>query len=271
METIESTPQLEGFVSDKERLEFLSNNIVKRVREIEENVREEFNEDLAVRMKDLGIDPMSQPQAQKKEARRLRKEINFSKTVNLAILDGLGDLRRELESNPMLKNYIPELNSLIDAIRIMYLSTQKIKYKEYAVMIGAPQLSDEEIKEQEAMTEDMTESRALIQWYVLQNKSNPNYLKDLFSTLRNSIYRLGFENYWKGMERGLRQELGISKLLQRHFKKVTPGEPKEDAHYGIDFWAETNKGTTIIFQSKSSFLSLSEGIYSEENISDLEK
>ncbi len=73
------------------------------------------------------------------------------------------------------------------------------------------------------------------------------------------------------MERGLRQELGILKILKKYFRKVTPGKPKEDAHYAIDFWAKTEDGKTIIFQSKSSSLFGRQGIFDEQEMEKKEK
>ena len=186
-------------------------------------------------------------------------------------IDELDNLRKEFEKNPSLKDYVPEFNALIDAVRTIYLSQLTVKYKEHDVMIGAPQLTDEEIKKQEALREDMTESRALIQWHVLQNEADSEYLGTLFSILRNTMDKLEFKKEWWGTERGLRQELGVLKLLKKDFKKVTPGEPKEDAHYAIDFWTETHNGTTVIFQSKSTSPFLKDGVYSESDVDSLEK
>ncbi len=270
-EIIESKLQQEKPSTDKERFEFLEKQIVERVQNTAKQVRNEFEEELKARTKERGIDPEQQSGAYKKRRQKLRKELNFYKKINKNIIDGLDTLRRELAQGPKSKDHLPELNALIDAVRTMYLSQLKVKHKEYQVMTGAPQLSDEEIKEQESLTEDMTESRSLVQWYVVQNESDPDYLTDLFNAFRNTMSQLGFENDWRGMERGLRQELGILKLLNKYFKKVTPGNPKEDAHYAIDFWVETNNGSIVILQSKSSFAGLDDGIYSEEQISDLEK
>jgi len=270
-EIVESNLQLEKLDTNKERFEFLKKRIIERVQNTAKQAHDEFEKELETRIQDLDIDPEKQPQAYKKRRRKLRKEIDFYKTIKLNIISGLDDLRRELEQSTRFKDYIPELNALIDAARTMYLSQLKVKHKEYQVMTGAPQLSDEEIREQERLTEDMTESRSLVQWYVMQNESDHDYLTELFNAFRDTMNQLGFENDWRGMERGLRQELGVLKLLNKYFKKVTPGNPKEDAHFAIDFWAETNNGNTIIFQSKSSFAGLDDDIYGEEKISDLEK
>ena len=270
-EIIESPSQFEKFNSDKERIEFLEKSIIDCIQRIKEKKREEFSQALELRIKETGINPDMQSGTKKKEATKLRKEMKYFETLNLAISNGLNLLRKDFENDPLLKDYIPEANVFIEAIRTMFLTERVIKYKEYQVMTDAPKLSDEEIKEQDDLREDMTESRALIQWYVLQNGSDPDYLSSLFEALRVSTGTLGFEKSWLGMERGLRQELGILKLLRKYFKKVVPGEPKEDAHYAIDFWTETNNGNTLIFQSKSSFAFLDEGVYDEKGISDLEK
>ncbi|OGN03726.1 MAG: hypothetical protein A2655_04205 [Candidatus Yanofskybacteria bacterium RIFCSPHIGHO2_01_FULL_43_42] len=270
-ETIRSDPPQEKFNTDKERLEFLEKRIVERVQSMANQVRDEFEKDLEARTQEPDIDSENQSQTHEKRRQKLKKGADFYKTTKLNILKGLGDLRRELEQSTRFGDYIPELNALIDAVRTIYLSQLKVKHKEYRVMTEAPQLSDEEITEQERLTEDMTESRSLVQWYVIQNESNPDYLTDLFNVFRNIMSRLGFESNWRGAERGLRQELGVFKILSKCFKKVIPGNPKEDAHYAIDFWAKTNNGTNVIFQSKSSFVRLDDGIYGEEQISDLEK
>lgn len=270
-EKITSDLQTEKFSSDKERLDFLQKSIIECVKKIRKDFNENFSNILEAKTRELGIDPEQLPRRYGREKTKLRRDTQYSRNKKIALIDGLDSLRKEFEQNPMLKDYTPEFNALIDVMRTMFLSQLHVRHKEYKVMVDAPQLQDDEIQEQESLTEDMTESRALIQWYVLQNEHDPEYLKSLFSTFQGSMEELEFKKAWWGVERGLRQEIGVSKLLKKYFNKVTLGEPKEDAHHAIDFWAETKNGTTIIFQSKSTSAFSEDGVYGEQDIDALEK
>ncbi len=259
----------ERFESDKERLRFLERNISGRIREVRKSKYGKFLQTYRTYEEEKGIKPGGYITSKYfEEISKLRNE--FEKTTNQATIEGLNNLRIELENNPALKNFIPEMNAFIEAARTMFLTKEIIKYKEYQVMTGAPGLSEEEIKKQDILREDMTEGRALIQWHVLQNETDPEYLRIFSVTLKQLLNAIGFKDEWRGMERGLRQELGILKILKKYFKKITPGEPKEDAHYAIDFWAETEDGETIIFQSKSSSPFGRQGIFDEEEMQKLE-
>ena len=56
--------------------------------------------------------------------------------------------------------------------------------------------------------------------------------------------------------------------MKKAFRNVTAATPDEDAHYGIDFWAETETGKALILQSKSSFFGL-KGVISENDVAQL--
>ena len=270
IEKIKFQPQPESFESDRERLRFLERSIIKRIREIRKNGYQIYAQTLDTFRIERGIEIGGYiPHEHREEVMKLRDE--SEKTIDQAVIEGLDNFRMELGNNSALKNFIPEMNALIEAARTMFLAKQTIKYKERQFMSGAPELSKEELKKQEALREDMTEGRTLIQWHVLQNENNPEYLKAFDITLKQLLGDTGFKEEWHGMERGLRQELGISKILKKYFKKVTPGKPKEDAHYAIDFWAETEDGKTIIFQSKSSSLFGGQGVFDEQDMQKLER
>ncbi len=141
VENIEFRQKQENFESNTERLNFLNRTIVKRVREVRNAGHEEYLKAL---------------QAYKEENDLWSIRDEFDKKINPAIIKGLDSLHTELESNPALKKFIPEMNALIEAARTMFLSKEIIKYKEYKFMSGAPDLSEDEITKQNALREDMT-------------------------------------------------------------------------------------------------------------------
>lgn len=204
--------------------------------------------------------------------RRIRESIRSApseKRLDRAVTKALNGLRGELSRDERFKENLAEINALIEAIRIMFVQQWIIKYKEYEFLKGAPDVKPGTIKEQDDMREDLTEARAILQWHILQNEKDPEYLKEFMGSLDELFSTQGFTDEKDSLMRGMVQELGIYKLLKRHFPKVTPATPKEDAHFAIDFWAETKDGKKIMIQSKSSSAFGRDGVFSEDQIKKL--
>ena len=246
-ELFEGKSNIEQFESDQERLKFLKDTI-------QEAIKAAYAE-----QKNLST--------RNKEFWELCDDPN--KHVDFITVEMLNNLRQKLDNDSRLKEYASEINALIEGSRIMFIQNWLRKYKEYQLMEKAPQLSREEIQEQDKMREDITEGRALLQWHILQNEQNPEYLKDFLRTLNNLWGWEGFEKEKGPFFRGLIQELGVYKLLKKHFPSVTTATPKEDAHYSIDFWVGTKSGKTLMIQSKSSGMFGKGGIFNKKQIEKL--
>jgi len=256
-ENLERAPELRPFGSDRERLWFINGSIRRTIKPIRLESARQLKE------------ATEESHWSGEESRGL--EI-IRKRADFAIMDALDKLRTELADDERLKEYIPEINTLIEATRIMFIQKWLVKYKEYQLAKNAPELTTEEIVEQDKMREDITECRALLQWYVLQRENNPLYIKDFLAALNDTWGGTGFAEHAKQREsllRGLKQELGVYKLLKKHLFSVTPATPKEDAHYSIDFWAETMDGEKIMIQAKSSGMFGGDGIFGEAQIKEL--
>ncbi len=241
----QNTP--ENIDSDTTRLNFFQELLLKRLYDAEKNVKEGLAEE-----RQLSGEKNSQEYADKV----LYKEA----------LKSLDSLREELMEDERYKDYRLEFNAITEAIRTVILSEGIIQFKEYDLMEGAPGISADEIKKQEAIREDLTEGRALIRSQILQNEGKPDYLNKLLNVPRTVSQKCGFGPDWNGLEKGLIQELGVYKLLKGHLANVAPSSPDEDAHHSIDFWAETKKGKKVIFQTKSSSPFPRSGVFNEKEI-----
>ena len=247
-------PQIaERFPSDHERLRF----IVGSIRDLLRGAYREPREQL-------------QKVAKEKDTRevwelRNKLEKRIDKTMTLA----LDTLRGKLGIDTRLDNDLPEVNALIEAVRIMLIQKSLVRYKEYQLATNAPKLSSAEVKKQDVMREDITEGRALLQWHILQNEGDQEYLKDFLSALNTLWYNEGFADEKGSFVRGLVKELGVYKLLKKHFPKITPASPKEDAHCAIDFWVETKTGRKLMIQSKSSSMFGRGGVFNEQQAREL--
>src|SRR3990167_8694892 len=127
-EVIETSLPAEGFSSDRERLEFLEKRIVECIWEIRKDIYKNFSDILEARITELGIDSEQSPRRYGKEKTKLKKDTQCSKNRKLTLIAGLDNLRKEFGQNPMLKNYAPEFNALIDAARTMFLSQLRIRH-----------------------------------------------------------------------------------------------------------------------------------------------
>lgn len=206
--------------------------------------------------------------------RRIRESIRSApsqKRFDQAVTKTLSELREELSRDERLKENLAEISAIIDAIRIMFVQQWIIKYKEHEFIEGAPALAQETIKEQDNMREDLTEARAMLQWHILQNEQDPVYLQEFIASLDELFDTQGFADEKDSLMRGIVQELGVYKLLKRHFSKVTPATPKEDANFSIDFWAEKKDGRKIMIQSKSSSAFGRDGVFNEAQIKKLKE
>jgi len=258
-EQIEQNLAVQNFESDQERLDFFRKEIRRTIKKA---WRAEQERSQKLLKEAGGLQKLSREQL-------FEYRLELDKRREEAIENALQELRGEASQNPKLKLHLTEANAMIDAIRIMYLSQGLVKYKEYQLMERAPQMTQEQIREQEVLREDLTENRALIQWYILQLEQEPKHLELFMDSLRRLAGEEGFKSQWGTLERGLLQELGIYKILRRKFKSVISATPKEDAHYGIDFWVETRSGKKVILQSKSSGLFGKGGVFSEGQIREL--
>lgn len=205
---------------------------------------------------------------------RIRESIRSApgeKRLDQSVTKSLQGLRGELSRDERFKENLAEINALIEAIRIMFVQQWIIKYKEYEFLKGAPDIKPGTVKEQDDMREDLTEARAMLQWHILQNEQDPKYLQEFMGSLDELFDTQGFADEKDSLMRGLVSELGVYKLLKKHFLKVTPATPKEDANFAIDFWAETKDGRKIMIQSKSSSGFKRDGVFNEAQIKKLKE
>ena len=129
IEKIKFQPQPESFESDRERLRFLERSIIKRIREIRKNGYQIYAQTLDTFRIERGIEIGGYiPHEHREEVMKLRDE--SEKTIDQAVIEGLDNFRMELGNNSALKNFIPEMNALIEAARTMFLAKQTIKYNQ---------------------------------------------------------------------------------------------------------------------------------------------
>jgi len=183
----------------------------------------------------------------------------------------LSKLRREFAEDKVLKEYHAEVNALIDAARLPYLSAMIVKYKERQLMPNPPDLTEPFLRKQNELREDITQTIATLRWYILQNESETDYLYEFLSALEDLWYKLNQEKIGKTLEKGLFQELGAYRILKNYFQEVKPSSPEEDAHFGFDFWVQTKSGKNLLIQSKSSSAFGRAGIFSENEVRELAK
>jgi len=254
---------IENFENDNVRLKFISRKIHEVIKNTEDVIMNEFHEVIQETMQGFRQDSLEDLFFQ-----RQRK-------INSAVAGTLNELGQQLTNNKDLVNYAVEIQTMIEVVRVMFLQRDIIKYKDILIKEGHPGIDSDEIVNQDRLRNDLTEARATIGWYILQNSENLEYLRNFLASIHNLLGARFDSGFKTAFFRGLNQELGVFRLLKDHFPYVRQATQKEDAHYAIDFVVKTKTGRNLVIQSKSSGPFGHGGIFDEKLIKkqteDLEK
>lgn len=96
----------------------------------------------------------------------------------------------------------------------------------------------------------ITESFYLDTNYILNNKTDREYLKSLFGVAQSIAEKCNSQKEWTGIKRGLIGQVGLYNFLEKYNLSPELASPKEDALQHIDMWGKTQEGASLAIQGK---------------------
>lgn len=193
-----------------------------------------------------GVEGIYQGSKEQKSVLRADFYEKYGKTV----IETLGRIGNEWKVKEPYDKYLVEFSVMVEFMRILFVQFRLVSYEE---LKDSPetQLPENGISQKKEMSQYLTEGRSLLNWFVLKNEKDRQYIAVFFEKILELADDFGLRYEGKTVLRGLVQEIGIYKMLQRNFKDVRSATPEEDAKYKIDFFATTRNGRNLIIQSKS--------------------
>ncbi|MBI4837015.1 MAG: hypothetical protein HY813_01250 [Candidatus Portnoybacteria bacterium] len=177
-----------------------------------------------------------------------------AKSIKSGLLEKYKGLEQEIEF------IFSEIAQLKDQERIG-------KLKEYD---GLKTLTPGGEQEIQGIKLSLTESFFLQASYILANREDKEYLRNLLDLTDRVAWRLGEARTWRAIRKGLLGEVALHHLLEERGLSPKLPHPREDATLHIDMWAEDEKGRAkIIAQVKhTAFAQKPHFLQSKEELSD---